>query len=45
MANVDLKEKHWKKIFEKLEQPFQAGKPISLTELLNYGVSEKKESI
>jgi hypothetical protein len=31
VANKHLKDKHWKKIFEKLEQPFQANKHISLT--------------
>ena len=31
VANVDLKDKHWKKIFDQLEQPFTANKHISLT--------------
>ncbi len=26
VANKNLKDKHWKKIFDKLEQPFQANK-------------------
>jgi hypothetical protein len=31
VANKNLKDKHWKKIFDKLEQPFQPSKHISLT--------------
>ena len=31
VANKDLKETHWKKIYEKLEQPMIAGKSVSLT--------------
>lgn len=38
VANKDLKEKHWKKIYDKLEQPMVAGKPVSLTELISFGV-------
>lgn len=38
VANKDLKDKHWKKIYDKLEQPMVAGKSVSLTELLTYGV-------
>lgn len=45
LANRDLKDKHWKKIFEKLDQQLQPNKPITLTELLIYGVEEKKDSI
>lgn len=30
VANKNLKEKHWKKIFDKLEQPYTANKHISL---------------
>lgn len=42
VANLDLKDKHWKKIFDKLEQPFIAGKIITLDELLRYGIIDKK---
>lgn len=45
VANKDLKDKHWKKIYDKLEQPMIAGKPVSLTELLSYGIIEKREAI
>lgn len=45
LANRDLKDKHWKKIFEKLDQQLQPNKPITLTELLIYGVEEKKDAI
>mgnify|MGYP001212988317 CR=1 FL=1 len=45
VANKDLKDKHWKKIYDKLEQPMIAGKPVSLTELLSYGIIEKREHI
>lgn len=45
VANPDLKEKHWKKIYDKLEQPMIAGKIVSLTELLSYGIMDKKDSI
>lgn len=38
LANRDLKDKHWKKIFDKLEQPIPINKAVSLTELLSYGV-------
>lgn len=31
LANRDLKDKHWKKIFDKLEQPMPANKAVSLT--------------
>lgn len=41
VANKNLKDKHWKKIFDKLEQPFQANKHVSLTELLSYKITEK----
>lgn len=42
VANKDLKDKHWKKIYDKLEQPMIAGKPVSLNELLSYGIIEKR---
>lgn len=45
VANLDLKDKHWKKIFDKLEQPFNAGKIITLDELLHYGIIDKKDAI
>ncbi len=45
VANKDLKDKHWKKIFEKLEQPGLFGKPISLTEVIAIGAIEKKDGI
>lgn len=45
VANPDLKEKHWKKIYDKLEQPMVVGKVVSLTELLSYGIMEKKDAI
>ena len=45
VANKHLKDKHWKKIFDKLEQPFQPGKHISLTELLSYRIQDKREPV
>ncbi len=45
VANKDLKDKHWKKIYDKLEQPMIAGKSVSLTELLSYGIMDKKEAV
>jgi hypothetical protein len=45
VANKDLKDKHWKKIYDKLEQPMAAGKSVSLTELIAFGIMEKKEPI
>ena len=45
VANKDLKDKHWKKIYDKLEQPMVAGKPVSLTELLTFGIKQKRELI
>ena len=42
VANQDLKEKHWKKIYDKLEQPMITGKVVSLTELISFGIMEKK---
>lgn len=45
LANRDLKDKHWKKIFDRLEQPIPINKAVSLTELLSYGVEEKREQI
>ena len=42
VANKDLKDKHWKKIYDKLEQPMVAGKSVSLTELLSFGIMEKR---
>jgi hypothetical protein len=45
VANKDLKDKHWKKIYDQLEQPMVPGKPVSLTELRSFGIEEKKDSI
>lgn len=45
VANKDLKDKHWKKIYDKLEQPMVAGKSVSLTELLSFGIMDRKEAI
>ena len=45
VANKDLKQKHWKKIYDKLEQPFTSGKPVSLTELITFGVMQKQDGI
>ncbi len=45
VANQDLKDIHWKKIYDKLEQPMITGKVVSLTELISFGIIEKKESI
>lgn len=45
VANKDLKDKHWKKIYDQLEQPMIAGKPVSLTELISFGIMEKREGI
>jgi hypothetical protein len=30
VANPDLKDKHWKKVYDKLEQPMVSGKMVSL---------------
>lgn len=38
VANKDMKDKHWKKIYDRLEQPMVAGKSVSLTELLSFGI-------
>ena len=45
VANKDLRDKHWKKIYDKLEQPMIAGKSVSLTELLSFGIRERREGI
>lgn len=45
VANPDLKEKHWKKIYDKLEQPMITGKIVSLTELISFGIMDKKDAI
>jgi hypothetical protein len=45
VANKDLRDKHWKKIYDKLDQPMVAGKAVSLTELLSFGIMDKKDSI
>ena len=42
VANKDLRDKHWKKIYDRLEQPMVAGKSVSLTELLTYGIRDKR---
>jgi hypothetical protein len=42
VANKDLRDKHWKKIYDKLEQPMAPGKSVSLTELLSFGIMEKR---
>ncbi len=42
VANKDLRDKHWKKIYDKLDQPMVAGKAVSLTELLSFGIMDKK---
>lgn len=41
VANKNLKDKHWRKIYEKLEQPFpaNANSEIKLNELLQYRIS------
>lgn len=48
VANKDLKDKHWKKIYDKLEQPLlrdNQKKPVSLTQLISFGVMDKKDAI
>lgn len=45
VANKHLKDKHWKKIFDKLEQPFIANKSVSLNDLLSYKITEKTEAV
>lgn len=45
VANKHMKDKHWKKVFDKLEQNFQPSKIISLTELLSYRIQDKKDAI
>jgi dynein heavy chain len=45
VANPDLRDKHWKKIYDKLEQPMVSGKMVSLNELLSFGIVERKEAI
>lgn len=45
LANRDMKDKHWIKIFNKLGQPMPANKAVSLTELLSYGVEDSREAI
>lgn len=45
LANRDMKDKHWVKIFSKLGQPMPANKAVSLTELLSYGVEDAREAI
>lgn len=46
VANKHLKDKHWKKIFERLgEHSFDPKRHISLTELLSYKIIEKVEAI
>jgi len=34
VANKNMKDKHWKKVFDKIEQPFTPNKEIQLAELL-----------
>lgn len=41
VANKNLKNKHWKKIFDKLEQPFDEKKDITLNDLLQYRIIDK----
>ena len=45
VANKDLRDKHWKMIYDKLEQPMIPGKAVSLTELLSFGIMDRKEAI
>lgn len=45
VANRDLKDKHWKKIFEKLDPLPNGGKSPSLVELLSAGIESRREPI
>jgi len=45
VANPALKVRHWKKVFELLEQPFDPEVPFSTNDLLSYGVLNKIEEV
>jgi dynein heavy chain len=45
VANPALKDRHWKKIFELLDQPFDATTPFSTNNLLGFGIMDKIEEV
>ena len=45
LGNPALQERHWKRIFDKLEQPYTPGYVFTMEQLLRYGVSAHAEVI
>ena len=47
LGNLEVmgKERHWKKLFDKLEQPYTAGYTFTMEQLLRYGVVANAEFI
>jgi dynein heavy chain len=45
LGNKDLRQRHWKKIFEILGSSSQPGKTFTLSELISEGVLEKKDQM
>ncbi len=45
VANKNMKDKHWKKVFDKIEQPFTPNKEIQLAELLQFKIMDKIDAI
>lgn len=45
VANPALKDRHWKKIFALLEQPYDREVPFSTNDLLDYGIIKKIEEV
>jgi len=38
LGNRSMQERHWKKIFDRLEQPYDPDQPFTMEQLLRYGV-------
>ena len=45
MANPALEERHWRQVFEAIEQPYDAAADVSVAALLEHGVLAKLESV
>ena len=43
LGNHDLRERHWKQIFELISQTFNPGKVFSLKDLIEEGICDKQD--
>jgi hypothetical protein len=45
MSNPALQPRHWSQVFAIVGQPYQAGQPVCVDELLRFGVLDKLEDV